>query len=103
MRSRPRFHIIKHSLDCKIGTLLRTYASLIGGGLPPGVSKLVNVAKYRHFDFETGLDTDTHARRPVFGGRERCVKNDRFWDTLTPLPRSSYLLLSLYVCIHRTL
>jgi hypothetical protein len=70
MRSRPRFHITKHSLDCKIGTLLKTYASLIGGGLPPRVSKLVNVAKYRHFDFETGLDTDTHARRPVFGGGE---------------------------------
>ena len=44
--------------------------SLLGGGLPPRVSKLVNVGEYRHFDFETGLDTDTHARRPVFGGGE---------------------------------
>ena len=38
--------------------------------MPPRGSKLVNVAKYRHFDFETGLETDTHARRPVFGGGE---------------------------------
>jgi hypothetical protein len=55
--------------------------TLIGGGLPPRVSKLVNVAKYRHFDFETGLDTDTHARRPVFGGGEGGVSKTIVFDT----------------------
>ncbi len=61
--------------------MLRTYASLIGGGLPPRVSKLVNVAKYRHFDFDTGFDTDTHARRPVFGGGEGGVSKRNVFET----------------------
>ncbi len=45
-------------VDCKMGTLLRIYASLIGGGVPLRVSKLVNVAEYRHFDFGMSFGTD---------------------------------------------
>src|SRR5919107_2327150 len=37
MGSRPRLHIAKHYLDCMIGTLLRTYASLLGSGLVRGL------------------------------------------------------------------
>ena len=45
--------------------------------VPPEVSKLINVAKYRHFDFDTGFDTVTRAKRPVFGGGEGGVSQKR--------------------------
>jgi len=44
-------------------------------------SKLRNVAKYRHFDFDTGFDTDTHAKVPVFGGGEEGVTKRNVFDT----------------------
>jgi hypothetical protein len=40
-----------------------------------------NVAKYRHFDFDTGFDTDTHAKVPVFGGGEEGVTKRNVFDT----------------------
>ena len=49
--------------------------------VPPEVSKLINVAKYRHFDFDTSFDTDTHAKRPVFGGGEGGVSETNVFDT----------------------
>src|SRR5215218_7700615 len=47
-------------VDCKIVTLLQGLMPtlLLGGGLPPRVSKLVNVAEYRHFDFGMSFGTD---------------------------------------------
>jgi hypothetical protein len=30
----------------------------IGGGLPSRVSKLINIAEYRHFDFGTSFETE---------------------------------------------
>jgi hypothetical protein len=65
-------------VECKIVTLLQGLMPtlLIGGGLPPGVSKLVNVAEYRHFDFGMSFGTDTPAKMPEFGG-EREVRQKR--------------------------
>ncbi len=34
--------------------------------MPPGVSKLINVAKYRHFDFDMGFVTALHASTAGF-------------------------------------
>jgi hypothetical protein len=34
--------------------------------LPPGVSKLINTAKYRHFDFDMGFVTALHASTAGF-------------------------------------
>ena len=49
--------------------------------VPPEVSKLINVAKYRHFDFDTSFDTDTPAKRPVFGGGEGGVSETIVFET----------------------
>ena len=47
----------------------------------PGVSKLVNAAKYRYFDFDAGFDTDTHAKVPVCGGGEGGVSKTIVFGT----------------------
>ena len=48
----------------------------------PRVAKLVNASKYRHFVFDTGFDTDTRAKRPMFGGGEGGVAKTNVFDTL---------------------
>jgi hypothetical protein len=42
-------------LECKIGPLLSSYA--YRGGMPPGVSKLISIAKYRDFDYGMSRET----------------------------------------------
>ena len=54
---------------------------ILGGGLPPGVSKLVNVAKYRHSDFGMSFGTDTPAKMPEFGGGEGGASKTKVFET----------------------
>jgi hypothetical protein len=50
----------------------------IEGGLPPRVSKLVNVAKYRHFDFDMGFVTALQASTAGFERGVGDVSKGRF-------------------------
>src|SRR5215216_3960845 len=64
-------------VDCKIVTLLQGLMPtlLLGGGLPPRVSKLVNVGEYRHFDF--GMSFGTDKRKFIVWERGRGVFRKR--------------------------
>jgi hypothetical protein len=62
---------------------------ILGGGLPPGVSKLVNVAKYRHSDFGMSFGTDTLAKMPEFGGGEGGVSKTNVFETQLKEQRTS--------------
>jgi hypothetical protein len=53
-----------------------------------GVEEPGNVAKYRHFDFDTSFDTDTPAKIPVFGGGDGGASKTNVFDTSWPLPSS---------------
>src|SRR5919112_4940779 len=64
---------------------------ILGGGLPPGVSKLVNVATYRHSDFGMSFGTDTPAKMPEFGGGEGGVSKTN--QPVEKLPRCYFLTL----------
>ena len=53
----------------------------IEGGLPPGVSKLINVAKYRHFDFDMGFVTALQSSTAGFERGVGDVTKTEVFDT----------------------
>ena len=55
------FHITKHSHRLQDRDPAKDFCLLLGGGLLPRVSKLISVAKYRHFDFSMRFETDLKA------------------------------------------